>query len=114
MAEPTKRFKKLLREYHSRAYREELRRALNGLAGDFEIWKAGEISSDELNDRIHRFHNGTSRDIFKSYNSRLIEPTVARAIAEGILDRADIPAEILEYLALTIEFCEGEAAHSEG
>jgi hypothetical protein len=82
------------------------------LVGDFDAWKAGKISNGELSDRIHRFYDGTSREIFKSYNDRSLEPTVARAIGEGILDRSQVPTELLEYLARSIEFYETEAARS--
>ena len=112
MAEPTKRLKKLLREYHSRARTEELRRALNGLAGDFEAWKSGEIDSDELSDRIHRFHDGTSREIFKSYNLGRLEPVLARAIGEGILAKSNVTSELLKYLAGMIELYEKELPRS--
>jgi len=43
MAQPTKRLKRLLRDYYSRAHAEELRRALNKLADDFDAWKAGSL-----------------------------------------------------------------------
>jgi len=112
MTEPTKRLKRLLREYCSRAHEEELRRALDDLASDFDAWKAGKISGDELSDRIHRFHDGASREIFKTYNTRPIEPALARAIAEGILDRSQVPTELLEYLAGSIAFYEAGAVRS--
>jgi hypothetical protein len=76
------------------------------LAAAFDAWKADQISSGELADRIHEFHDGTARDIFKSYSHRLIEQPLARAIAEGVLDRSQVPAEVLEYLAGAIEFYE--------
>jgi hypothetical protein len=109
MAEPTKRVKRLVREYAARARAEELRRALMDLAGDFAAWKAGRISSGELADRIHEFHDGTARYIFKSYSHRLVEQPLARAIAEGILDKSQVPAEVLEYLAGAIGFYEEDA-----
>lgn len=79
------------------------------LAGAFDAWKAGKITSGELAERIHEFHDGTARDIFKSYSHRLIEQPLARAIAEGILDRSQVPVEVLEYLAGAIEFYEEDA-----
>jgi hypothetical protein len=108
MREPSKRVKRLVREYASRAHQEELRRALLDLANAFEAWKAGKISNGDLSDRIHKFHDGTARDIFKSYSRKLVEQPLARAIAEGVLDRSQVPGELLEYLAGAIEFYEAE------
>jgi hypothetical protein len=110
MRKPTKRVKRLVREYASRAQEEELRRALMELADAFDAWRVGKISNGDLSDQIHKFHDGTARDIFKSYSHRLIEQPLARAIAEGILDRSQVPAELLEHLAGAIEFYEAEAA----
>jgi hypothetical protein len=112
MREPTKSLKRLVREYASRAHEEELRRALLELADAFDGWRAGKISNGELSDRIHRFHDGTAREIFKSYSHRLVEQPLARAIAEGVLDRSQVPGELLEYLAGAIEFYEAEDARS--
>ena len=112
MGEPSKRVKQLLREYASRAHEEELRRALVELSGAFDEWKAGKISSEGLSARIHEFHDGTARDIFNSYTHRLVEAPLARAIAGGILDKSQLPPELLEYLARSIEFYEAENASS--
>jgi hypothetical protein len=103
MPELKGRLKRLLREYYWRAHDEELRRALAGLASDFEAWKAGGISGRELSDRIHKFHDGVSREIFNRYDGKMLEFTVARAIVTGILDRSQIPDELFEDLKESIE-----------
>jgi hypothetical protein len=112
MGEPSKRLKRLLREYASRAHEEELRRALVELSRAFDEWSAGKISCQGLSARIHEFHDGTARDIFKSYSHRLVEAPLARAIAGGILDKSQLPPELVEYLARSIEFYETESANS--
>lgn len=72
-AELKGRLKRILRDLYWSAHDEELRRALAALASDFEAWKAGGISSDELSDRIHRFHDGVSREIFNRYNGKMLD-----------------------------------------
>jgi hypothetical protein len=112
MAELKGRLKRVLREYYWSAHDEELRRALAGLASDFDAWKAGEISNEELSDRIHKFHNGVSREIFNRYDGKMLEFTVARAIAMGILERSKVTAEILEHLEPSVEAFTTDEAQS--
>jgi hypothetical protein len=107
MEEPIPRqIKKLLREYSGIAYEIELRRELAALAAHFDEWKNGQMDSWELTDAIHDFHNGASRELYKKYNSGLLEFNVAHAIFTGLLDRTQIPAELLEHLARHLAFYE--------
>ena len=64
----------------------------------------GEVASFELSDLIHAFHQGPSRDLFVRYTRRPHDPAVAYAIATGIIDRSQVPAELLEHLAPALEF----------
>ena len=102
--DPPKRIKRLLREFAVAAHEEELRRTLIPLADAFERWSRGEADSFELSDLIHAFHQGQSRDLFVRYTRRPHGPAVAYAIATGIIDRRDVPDELLEHLARTLEF----------
>lgn len=102
--EPPKRVKRLLREFAAKAHEEELRRALAPLANAFERWSRGEVDSFELSDLIHAFHQGPSRDLFVRYTTRPHDSAVAHAIATGIIDRSQAPAELLEHLARALEF----------
>jgi hypothetical protein len=106
------RLKPVLREYYWRAHDEELRRALAGLASDFDAWKVGGISKEELSERIHKFHDGVSREIFNRYDGKMLEVTVARAIAKGILERSQIPGDLLEHLERSIEVFVTDEARS--
>src|SRR6266542_3559406 len=89
---------RVLRDYYWRAHDEELHRALAALASDFDAWKVGGISNEELSERIHKFHDGVSREIFNRYDGKMREVTVARAIANGILERSQIPDDLLKHL----------------
>lgn len=98
-----KRLKRLLRECAGRAHEIELRQALVSLADAFKRWERGELDSFELSDLIHRFHQGTAREIYLRYETPYHAPAVAHAIATGMLDRTTVPPELLDYLADFLE-----------
>lgn len=66
----------------------------------------------DLNDLIHRFHDGASREIWKTYATNRLEPAVAFAVASRILRREELPPELVQHLAGLIEFYEGERSAS--
>jgi len=109
MGDPPKRLRRLIREYSSLAYEAELRLALQSLAEMFDTWRSGELSSFDLSDEIHKFHQGTSRDLWKSYNLGQSEWALARAVHSGALDRAVLPPELLDYLGRYLAFLEEES-----
>lgn len=109
MTGPPKRIRRLIREYSSLAYEAELRLALQSLAKKFDTWRSGELSSFDLSDAIHEFHDGTSRDLWKSYNLGQAEWALARAVHSGALDRAVVPPELLDHLGPYFEFLEEES-----
>jgi hypothetical protein len=107
LREPTKSVKHALRRLSAVAHEEELQRALLPVATAFEEWRAGQLSSGELTERIHDFHQGPARELFKRYHSGPPEYAVARAIVVGVLDRKAVPAEVLEHCKGAIELLEG-------
>ena len=108
MAEPSKNVKRLLRKYASIAHEEELRRELTRLDAAFEKWKKGDMMSGELTDFIHQFHQGPARELFLRYNTGMLDMAVASAIVKGILDKNQVPPEVLDYLSKAISFFEEE------
>jgi len=102
--DPPKRIRQLLREFAAKAHEEELRRALTPLAHAFERWSRGEVDCFDLSDLIHAFHQGASRDLFVRYTRRPHDPAVTYAIATGILNRQEVPEDLLEYLPTALEF----------
>jgi hypothetical protein len=103
MPDAPKRLRRLVREYSSLAYEAELRLALQSLAEEFDRWRYGELSSFDLSDAIHKFHDGTARDLWKSYNVGQPEWALARAVHSEALDRSVIPPELLDHLARYFE-----------
>ena len=104
--EMPKRLRRALREAAMEAHEEELRRALLPLAAAFEKWRAGELSSGELTERIHEFHDGPARELFKRYNYGALDLAVAHAIVSCVLDRSRLPQELLAALQPAIAFYE--------
>ena len=105
-----KRIKRLLREQAEIAHDRELGAALSRLASDFRRWERGEITSFQLSDLIHAFHQGISRDLFVKYDRPTYRAGVAHALATGIIDKAQVAPELLEHLAGVIDFYESEDA----
>lgn len=103
-----KKIKRLLREQMGKAYEEEMRLALLPIAAAFEEWKAGKKSSGELSDMIHEYHQGIFRDLFNRYNVLSPDLLVPHAIATGILDKKNVPSEILKHFDKIIETYEKE------
>ena len=90
-----KHIKRQVREWAGIAHDRDLRKALGELRDQFDLWEGGEIDSFELNERVHRFHEDTSREIWKRYATTHLEPAVASAVAAGVLHREELPSDLL-------------------
>src|SRR5262245_14102262 len=95
--------KRRLRSLAGMAYTRELGNELAKLEMDFGAWRRGEIDPFELSDRIHRFHDGVSRDLYVTYRDLPPGHAVARAIALHVLERAEVPSDLLAALESTIQ-----------
>jgi hypothetical protein len=113
MQEPSKRVKRLLREQAAIAHERELHRELTKLDGTFAEWRSGAISSEELTYRIHKYDTGPARELWKRYNSGPAEISVAYAIVVGILDRDEVPAELLEAMGRQIDWLHSQQERGE-
>jgi hypothetical protein len=84
MQELTKQVKRKLRELLRIAHERALAKEFEKLESEFARWRAGEFDAHELSARVHKFHNGTARDLFEQYAATgLPEWTLARAIIDG-------------------------------
>jgi hypothetical protein len=88
------------------AYELELNRELKILAESFKAWEQGEISNGELSYRIHEYDRGPSKELYKQYNRGDNAFNVAYAIVTGMLDREEIPADVMEAIQGQITFYE--------
>ena len=112
MQEVPKHIKRQVREWAGIAHDRDLRKALGELRAQFGPWERGEIDSFELNERVHRFHEETSREIWKRYATTHLEPAVASAVAAGVLHREELPPELLQHISGLIEFYEHDLSAS--
>ncbi len=95
----TKRSKSLrqkLRQMAGIAYERELATASEALRQEFDRWKNKEIDVFELNDRIHEFHHGISRELYNRYTGKEMADSicVASALHRGILSREEIGEDV--------------------
>ena len=94
----SKASRRALRRLADEAYRRELGAELAKLEEEFGRWHRGEIDPFELSERIHRFHDGISRDLYTTYHYSRLRFLVSRAVDLGILERAEIPGDLLSAL----------------
>jgi hypothetical protein len=82
----TKSERALLGELADEAWNAELSDHLLELYEDFGRWAEARMSAVDLVEKIHEFHDGMARELYKRYAT--LEPTtsVARAIALAIID----------------------------
>lgn len=106
MQDIPKRIKREVREWAGIAHDRDLSRALTELRAQFDLWERGDIDALELNERVHRFNEGTSREIWKRYATTHLEPAVASAVVAGVLRREELPSELLKHINGLIEFYE--------
>lgn len=100
----TKAQRKKLRELAGIANERELDKEMEKLYRHFEGWRKKEICCFELNDLIHKFHQGPSRDIWKMYTYSDPDTAVSRAVALDLLKKEEIPENLLDILDLKIGF----------
>ncbi len=108
MTQPTKQTKKLIRQYGAIANERELSQVLRDLHSEFERWQKGEISPGDLNDKIHEFHDGPSKNIWVKYSTSNPQAGLAAAIASGLITKDEVPLQLLDFLARNIEYFESE------
>jgi hypothetical protein len=112
MEQVPKQLKRLVREWAGIAHERELSRALLELRKHFDRWQRGEIVASELNDLIHKYHEGPAREVWKHYATNRLEPAIGFCIASGILRRDELPPELSAHVAGWIQFYESEQSAS--
>ncbi len=99
-----KKTKKEISRLAGLAHERELEKALSDLNLKFKQWENKELTPFELDDEIHQFHNKTSREIFKKYNSHdMKDYFVAIAIANSTIEKDEVDLEAYQELEFLIE-----------
>jgi hypothetical protein len=106
MDKVSKRIKRALRDLAGIAYEVELGRALTALREHFTRWERGDITAFDVDEAIHRYHQGPARELYKLYGGGMLDMVVAHAIVAGVLDRSKTDPEVLTHLSRAISFYE--------
>ncbi len=115
----SKKQRRELRELQGLAWERELEEALRSLRKDFEHWEGGEITVFELSDRIHKFHNGRSRELSNTYSGSLESWWIGHCVARGVIDETELSQDLRDVLEDDIARCRerwqvaGESADSD-
>lgn len=91
------------RELIGLAHERDLAAALEPLALKFEAWRQGALDPFELNQLVHEYHHGPSREIWKRYDDLDPEVTLAQAIVRGLIQEAEVPPAVLGIVAQLVE-----------
>ena len=112
MHDTPKGLKRLVRTWAAIAHDRELTKSLLDLRAHFDRWQRGDITATDLNDLIHEFHQGASREVWKKYATNHLEPAIGYAVATGLLRREELPPELLQHVAAMVEFYEVDRSTS--
>jgi lysine/ornithine N-monooxygenase len=98
-----KSIRKKLRELADIAYERELGQHLSKLYNEFVAWRSGKISSHELADRVHQYHNGQLHDAYILFTDSKPDIVVAKALSMGIMTEDEVPDDVRKAIARSIE-----------
>lgn len=90
--------RKELRRLAGLAHERELSAATAELQSQFERWRRGEIDVFALNEKIHEFHDGVSRQLYQQYVLGEISWNVASALAHEVLQESEVDPAIVALL----------------
>ena len=90
MSSLTKSQRTQLRQLAATAHARELTAALTDLYEEFERWGGRENGAFDLNEAVHKFHDGVSRDLYKRYVLGSVDLSVIYALHNGILGADEI------------------------
>lgn len=108
MEQLTKRLKKEIRYHSERAWEAETRAALEALAGKFDAWRSGAISSVDLNEAIHLHYTGINRQIWRLFSPGNLDFGLAHAVATGLITKDSLPDDVAAYIAPRVRWFERE------
>lgn len=94
----SKKQKYHLRVLAEQCHQDELEEAMGELYEDFQKWGGKDISVFDLNDRLHEFHDGISRELYKRYVMLDPEFSVAYALNNGLLSEDEIGEDLVKLL----------------
>lgn len=93
--EYSKPFKKEMRRIAGIAYQREMDEELGKLYEQFKKWEKKEIDCFQLNDIIHKYHDGISRQLYK-LNQMGADYLAIRALAKNIIKEEEADKNLIE------------------
>ena len=90
----SKRLEKALRQFAGISYERELSVATRALQDEFSRWENKEIDVFKLNEKIHEFHHGISRALYRRYVGVDAAFVVASGLHRGILSREEVGEDV--------------------
>ena len=99
----TKAQRRELRRIAGLAHDRELAAALATVEEQFRRWRSGEIGPQDLNEAIHRFHQGPSRQLWLRYSDGLVEFAALDAVQRGVVAASEVAPEVLDILKPRLE-----------
>ena len=106
----TKAQKREIRRLAGLAYERELFAAAAALEEDFKRWRRGELDVFALNEQIHKYHNGVSRELYKLYAMGDPGLSVAIAARRGVLQEKEVMPDIADCIGCLAEIFKEVAA----
>jgi hypothetical protein len=94
----SKKQRQHLRELAADCHEIELEVAMEELYEQFQKWGGKGLNVFELNDLVHEFHNGVSRELYKRYVMTDPYFSVAYALNNNILNESSVDKEVLKLL----------------
>ncbi|NOX98021.1 MAG: hypothetical protein GXO98_08215 [Nitrospirae bacterium] len=85
MKKYNKEIRKKLKELATLVWKRELDQYVEELAKRFDEWREKKIDCFEINEYIHKFHDGPSRELWKKHNYFKADMIVAIGLESGIL-----------------------------
>ncbi|KAB2910593.1 MAG: hypothetical protein F9K30_22470 [Dechloromonas sp.] len=110
----SKNVQKALRQFAGIAYERELSAAAQSLQIEFSRWGSGAIDVFELNEKIHEFHQGVSRELYSRYAVMDAAFAVASAVRRGVLTRAEIGEPVYLSVEGIVMSLDSLREHSDG
>ena len=99
MSEYPKAVKRQLRELAGLAYERAMAKELGKLAERVAAWQAGSVSVWELDEAIHKYHQGPARELYSRYRGGDEGMLVVGALHDGVLTDSEVPPAAKPYIA---------------
>ncbi len=95
----TKTQKREIRELCAKLWEVEAKRTLDILDAQFDRWRRGDLSHDELLGAIHKFHQEDQRDLWSRYTQPRSEWVVAGGLVSGDIELDELSEGLRQHFA---------------